>query len=187
MLTCTPKLLLALLRQCWRKEARREEGSDVPGWQSRRIYLHSTRGPWRHVDEEMGRGIMRGSNTPWAQGPANFLRTFIFQWIRSQLRFFEPYGGKSTPLIPKMTTRASIKISLQKPSFFHEFDANSAFSNLTGGNRPHRFPKWQRERRLIFHFKNLHFSIDSMPTPRVRTLRREIDPVDSENGNESFD
>ena len=36
-------------------------------------------------------------------------------------------------------------------------------------------------------FKNLHFSTNSGPTPLLRTLRGEIDPVDSENDNESID
>ena len=39
---------------------------------------------------------------------------------------------------------------LQKPSFFHEVEVNSAFVNPTGENRPRRFRKWQREHRLRF-------------------------------------
>ena len=32
-------------------------------------------------------------------------KSFIFQWIRGQLRFSEPCGGKSTSLMPKMTMK----------------------------------------------------------------------------------
>ena len=40
------------------------------------------------------------------------------EWPVGKLHIYEPYGGKSTMEIPKMTTRASIRFLFQKPSFF---------------------------------------------------------------------
>ena len=65
--------------------------------------------------------------------------------------FFEPYGRKSTPWIPKVATRASIKLSLAEAIMLYESEVNSAFLNPTGGNRPRGFPKSQREHRLRFN------------------------------------
>ena len=86
------------------------------------------------------------------------LKIIVFPRIRGQLRRYEPYGGKSTMEIPKMTTRASINISHRKFHFFHEIVRNSADMNPTGGNRPRRFQKRQREHRLRFQLENCIFN-----------------------------
>ena len=107
-------------------------------------------------------------------------KTLIFQWIRSQLRSYEPYGRKSTPLIPNMTTRASIVKNLY---FSMNSKPTPLIRTLRGGNRPRRFRKWQKASIV----KNLQFSMNSRPTPPIRTLQGEIGPVDSENDNETVD
>ena len=91
-------------------------------------------------------------------------------------------GARGVAVIATKDTTSS-----KKTSFSHVFGANSAFINPTGENRPRRFRKRQREHRLGFCFKSLHFSINLGSTPPTRTRRGEIDPVDSENDNESVD
>ena len=61
--------------------------------------------------------------------------------------------------------------------FFQCIRGQVRLGNPTGGNRPRIFRKWQRERRLSFHFQIHILSMNSRSTPLWEIQRGEIDPA----------